>query len=110
MGVAQTLWQFGSTAKIVFLALPVDSAFVLASFAAGAMGNIIKSRIAEELVVAVREAVAERISISPSFVPESIPSSCFAFLRVAKSVIRAARAAGEAVTFASSKQSSTRIR
>jgi DNA-binding NarL/FixJ family response regulator len=110
MEVAQTLWQFGSTAKIGFLTLPDDLAFVRASFAARAMGYVIKSRIAGDLVLAVREAVAERISISPSFVPASMPSSRLASVCVKKSVVRATRAAGGAVTFASSKHRGTRIR
>jgi len=63
---AEKLWNSGNTAKIVFLTVYDDPDFIRASLAAGAMGYVIKSRIGEELVLAVHEALADRIFISPS--------------------------------------------
>jgi DNA-binding NarL/FixJ family response regulator len=63
---AEKLCNSGSTVKIVFLTLHDDPDFMRAALAAGAMGYVIKSRLAEELVFAVHEALASRIFISPS--------------------------------------------
>jgi DNA-binding NarL/FixJ family response regulator len=68
---AERLWDSGNKAKIVFLTLHDDPDFLRASLAAGAMGYVIKSRIAEELVFAVQEALADRIFISPSLGPRT---------------------------------------
>jgi DNA-binding NarL/FixJ family response regulator len=48
------------------LTLHDDPDFIRASLAAGAMGYVIKARLAEELVFAVHEVLADRIFISPS--------------------------------------------
>jgi len=63
---AEKLYNSGSTVKIVFLTLHDDPDFIRASLAAGAMGYVIKARLAEELVFAVHEVLADRIFISPS--------------------------------------------
>jgi len=64
--VAEKLYNSGSTVKMVFLTLHDDPDFIRASLAAGAMGYVIKARLAEELVFAVHEVLADRIFISPS--------------------------------------------
>jgi DNA-binding NarL/FixJ family response regulator len=63
---AEKLCNSGSTAKMVFLTLHDDPDFIRASLAAGAMGYVIKARLAEELVFAVHEVLADRFFISPS--------------------------------------------
>ena len=63
---AEQICKSDSAVKIVFLTLHDDPDFIRASLAAGAMGYVIKSRLAEELVFAVHEALANRIFISPS--------------------------------------------
>jgi DNA-binding NarL/FixJ family response regulator len=64
--VAQQLRESGCREEIVFLTLHDDPVVIRASFAAGAMGHVNNSRIAMELVLAVREPVAERIFNSSS--------------------------------------------
>ena len=61
---ATQLKQSGSTAKVVFLTIHEDLDFVRAAFNAGALGYVVKSRIATELRVALREALAGRKFIS----------------------------------------------
>jgi DNA-binding NarL/FixJ family response regulator len=55
-----------SKAKIVFLTVHEEPAFLQAALAAGALGYVIKSRLASDLLLAVREVVANRRFISPS--------------------------------------------
>ena len=50
--------------KIVFLTVHSDPDFVHACLATGALGYVVKSRMATDLVPAIREALAERIFIS----------------------------------------------
>jgi DNA-binding NarL/FixJ family response regulator len=63
---AQKLKERGNRARIVFLTVHDDPDFVRASLASGAFGYVVKPRIATDLVVAIREALAGRIFISPS--------------------------------------------
>lgn len=58
-----------SRAKVVFLTVHEDPDFVSAAFAAGASGYVTKSRVATELVPAIREALEGR-----TFVSQSIPA------------------------------------
>lgn len=64
--VAQKLKELGNTARIVFLTVHDDPDFVRASLATGAFGYVVKPRLATDLVHAIREALADRIFISPS--------------------------------------------
>ena len=63
---AQRLKERGDTARIVFLTVHDDPDFVRASLATGAFGYVVKPRLASDLVHAIREALADRIFISPS--------------------------------------------
>ena len=69
---AQRLKERGNMARIVFLTVHDDPDFVRASLATGAFGYVVKPRVATDLVHAIREALADRIFISPS-VP-TVPS------------------------------------
>jgi len=62
---ASRLKQRGSAAKIIFLTVHEDAAFVRAAMDIGAVGYVIKSRLATELCRAVEEAMAGRIFVSP---------------------------------------------
>lgn len=55
--------------KVVFLTVHEDPDFVSAALAAGASGYVTKSRVATELVPAIREALEGR-----TFVSQSIPA------------------------------------
>lgn len=63
--VASELNQSGSTAAVVFLTVHDEEEFVAAARAAGAVGYVVKARLAFDLVPAVREAVEGRTFISP---------------------------------------------
>jgi len=63
---AQRLKERDDTARIVFLTVHDDPDFVRASLATGALGYVVKPRLASDLVHAIREALADRIFISPS--------------------------------------------
>src|SRR5688572_23856762 len=54
--VALELHQAGSTAAVVFLSVHDEEEFVTAAKAAGAIGYVVKSRLAFDLVPAVRDA------------------------------------------------------
>jgi DNA-binding NarL/FixJ family response regulator len=56
----------GARAKFVFLTVHSDEDYVRAALAAGAVGYVIKSRLASDLLPALREALAGRRFISPS--------------------------------------------
>lgn len=55
----------GCRSKIVFLTVQSDAAFVRACLGAGALGYVLKSHLHTDLVLAIREALEERIFISP---------------------------------------------
>ncbi len=56
--VAQELKQDGSTAKIIFLTIHEDPDFVQAALNSGASGYVVKSRIASDLLIAIRDVLA----------------------------------------------------
>ena len=62
--VAQQLRQRGSTAAVVFLTVHEDEELVHAARAAGAIGYVVKPRLAVDLTPAVREARAGRAFVS----------------------------------------------
>jgi DNA-binding NarL/FixJ family response regulator len=62
--VGARLREAGSTAAIVFLTVHEAEEFVPEARAAGGLGYVIKSRLASDLVIAVREARARRPFIS----------------------------------------------
>jgi CheY-like chemotaxis protein len=62
---AHELGQNGTKAKFVFLTVHERIEFVRACLAEGALGYVVKSRIASDLVAALREALSGRRFISP---------------------------------------------
>jgi DNA-binding NarL/FixJ family response regulator len=66
---ARLLKESGTSAKIVFLTVHEDRDFVRDSLAAGALGYVIKPRFQTDLPMAIREAIAGRVFISPT-IPE----------------------------------------
>jgi DNA-binding NarL/FixJ family response regulator len=56
----------GSNAKVVFLTVHRDPDYLESALAVGALGYVIKDRLASELVPALREALAGRQFISGS--------------------------------------------
>jgi DNA-binding NarL/FixJ family response regulator len=60
------LMDGGYSPKIVFLTIAADPDFVNACFAAGASGFVVKARLTTDLLIAITEALADRIFISPS--------------------------------------------
>ena len=63
---SQQLSDSGSTAKVIFLTAHSDMDFVEACLATGALGFVMKSRLANDLLPAVQDALAGRIFVSPS--------------------------------------------
>lgn len=63
---AQRLRKTGSTAKILFLTVHEDPDFLRASLAAGGAGYVVKSRLASDLHIAIKEALAGRLFVSPT--------------------------------------------
>jgi DNA-binding NarL/FixJ family response regulator len=55
----------GSRAKVVFLTVHHDPDYVRAALAAGALGYVVKPRLATDLIPAITEALAGRSFISP---------------------------------------------
>lgn len=64
---AKELHEAGSTSKIIFLTVHSDPDFLASCLATGALGYVIKSRTATDLMPAIREVLAGRIFISPPF-------------------------------------------
>ncbi|MCI0388190.1 MAG: response regulator transcription factor [Acidobacteria bacterium] len=63
---AHYLKQAGSCSKIIFLTIHEDQDFIRAALAEGALGYVVKSRLATDLCAAIREAIAGRLFVSPS--------------------------------------------
>lgn len=63
---ARRLKAAGSSARIVFLTLHADPDYVRAAFETGALGYVVKSRLATDLLPCLREALAGRPFVSPS--------------------------------------------
>jgi DNA-binding NarL/FixJ family response regulator len=64
--VAKRLKASGSNAKIVFLTVHEDSDFVEEAVAVGAIGYVVKSRLASDLQPALKSALLGDLFISPS--------------------------------------------
>jgi len=62
---AANLRAAGSTAALVFLTVHDEEDFITAARAVGAIGYVVKPRLASDLSVAVREALAGRPFVSP---------------------------------------------
>jgi len=63
---ANQLKENGSKAKVIFLTVHEDSDFLQAALKSGASGYVVKRRMASDLHLAVKEALAGRIFISSS--------------------------------------------
>ena len=63
---AAQLRKSGCESKIVFLSIHSDPDFMRACLSIGALGYVIKPRMATELVHAIQEALAGRVFVSPS--------------------------------------------
>ncbi len=63
--VARRIRKSGSTARILFLTIHADSDYVEAALEAGAVGYVLKSRAAQDLVAAIRSALIGKVFISP---------------------------------------------
>jgi DNA-binding NarL/FixJ family response regulator len=62
---AHHLKSIGSRAKVIFLTMHEDDAFVSAAFVAGALGYVLKHRVAIDLIPAVREVLQGHAFASP---------------------------------------------
>lgn len=60
----ERLRESGCNSRIVFLTIHSDADFVRACLATGAFGYVVKSRIATELLTAIREALDGHVFIS----------------------------------------------
>ncbi len=63
------LRESGSPAQVVFLTVHESSEYVGAALATGALGYVVKPRLATDLSVAIKEAHAGRSYLSPSIAP-----------------------------------------
>jgi len=63
---AQRLQASGCRARIIFLTVHDDPDYVRAALAAGALGYVVKYRLASDLLLALREVLAGRLFVSPS--------------------------------------------
>lgn len=63
---AHELKEAGSMAKLVFLTIHQEAAFVRGCFAEGGLGYVTKSRLVTDLIPAIREALCEHHFVSPS--------------------------------------------
>jgi DNA-binding NarL/FixJ family response regulator len=62
---AQRLRASGAAVKVVFLSVHEDADYVRAAVAAGALGYVVKCRVASDLLPALRAASAGRAFFSP---------------------------------------------
>jgi DNA-binding NarL/FixJ family response regulator len=60
------LRESGSDARIVFLTVNEDPDFVSAALRTGALGYVVKSRMASDLCAAIRDAISGHLFVSPS--------------------------------------------
>jgi CheY-like chemotaxis protein len=63
---ARELHKAGSQAKLVFLTIHQDPAFVRECFAEGGLGYVTKSRLVTDLIPAIHEALSDHTFVSPS--------------------------------------------
>ena len=66
LDVAAQLHARGSKTKVVVLTVYDDPDFLEAALTSGASGYVVKSRMTSDLCVAIHEALAGRLFISPS--------------------------------------------
>jgi len=69
---AHRLKEAGAEARIVFLTVHDDPDFAKEALEAGALGYVIKSRIASDLMIAINEVCAGRSFVSPLSPPQAV--------------------------------------
>ncbi len=69
---AHRLKDVGVEARVVFLTVHDDPDFAREALEAGALGYVIKPRIASDLLIAIKEAHAGRSFVSPLSPPQAI--------------------------------------
>ncbi len=69
---ATQLKKSGSTAKVIFLTVHDDPDFVQAAFETGALGYVLKSRMASDLRTAIKGVIVGRSFISPTCAIDSL--------------------------------------
>jgi DNA-binding NarL/FixJ family response regulator len=62
---ARHITKANPSVKVVFLTMHTDVMYATKAFAAGAMGYVLKQSAASELLTAIREALRERIYVTP---------------------------------------------
>ena len=67
------LRENGSKARIVFLTVNEDSDFVRAALRTGALGYVVKSRMASDLCAAINGAINGHLFVSPSCIFSADP-------------------------------------
>ena len=67
------LRENGSDARIVFLTVNEDSDFVRAALKTGALGYVVKSRMATDLCLAINGAIRGHLFVSPSCIFSADP-------------------------------------
>jgi DNA-binding NarL/FixJ family response regulator len=65
------LRESGSKAKVIFLTVNQDPDIVEMALSIGALGYVLKQRLATDLIRAIREALDNRIFVSPTVVIEN---------------------------------------
>jgi DNA-binding NarL/FixJ family response regulator len=65
IAAARSLRASGSRARVVFLTVHNDPDYARAALAAGALGYVVKGRLASDLLPALRDALAGRSFLSP---------------------------------------------
>ena len=68
---ALQLKNLGCASKIVFLSVHSNSDFVRACLSAGALGYVVKPRMATDLDLAIRETLAGRVFVSPGLLDQN---------------------------------------
>jgi DNA-binding NarL/FixJ family response regulator len=63
---ARELHEAGSRAKLIFLTIHQDPAYVRGCFAAGGLGYVTKSRMVIDLIPAINEALSDRTFVDRS--------------------------------------------
>ncbi len=69
---AHRLKEAGAEARIVFLTVHDDPDYTREALEAGALGYVIKPRIASDLIAAIKEVYAGRTFVSPLSPPQAI--------------------------------------
>jgi len=68
LAAARRLKAAGFSGKIIFLTVHGDADYVRAAHSVGAEGYVVKNRIATDLLLALREVLADRSFVSPNLV------------------------------------------